>query len=213
MRPVAPAGEQSVARPSYLSVFSLVRDESPRFVEQIDWLKGTAREFGWQRITLGTSMTGMVDEWLELYQIPQNAPLFDKLASLEQEQDPGSEYGQLLNLCRTRRMELTRAMPYDPGLKGSLNQGRELLLYSILELKADQEQSLIKAMAQLQELFQEKNWNLLAASRSLTQPHHAVHLWQFEDTQTLYDLLEDKRYAVLERCCERQSHRLFQMQG
>jgi hypothetical protein len=200
---------QTVPRPSYLSFFSLVRDDSPQFVRQLVWLKGTARDFGWQQLTVGFSMTGMVDEWLELYRLPQNVPLLDKLASLEQAPD----YQRLLGFCRTRRMELTRAMPYDPGLEQPPNQAQGHLLYSILELKADQEQRLIQAMAQLQELFREKTWSLVSASRSLTHPRYVVHLWQFEDAQMLHGLLEDKRYAVLERCCERQSHRLLRLQG
>ena len=69
-------------------------------------------------------------------------------------------------------------------------------------------------MAQLQELFREKKWSLVTASQSLTHPRYVAHLWQFEDAQDAgMSLLEDKRYAVLKRCCERQSHQIAAWAG
>jgi hypothetical protein len=216
MSPAEPAaGGQSVPRPFYLSIFSLVRDDAPHFRDVLERVEKPLQELGWQRITVCSSMTGMVDERLELYRLPQSAPLLDNLVTLEQleqlkqESDPHTR--RLLDFCRTRRKELTRAMPYDPGVERAPNGDLDHLLYSILELKADQEQSFINAMAQLQDLFREKSWSLVSASRSLTIPQYVVHLWHIKETLTLHHLLEDKRYAVLERFCEGQSHRLLRV--
>ena len=64
-------------------------------------------------------------------------------------------------------------------------------------------------MTRLQDLFREKRWSLMFASRSLMPPHHVIHLWHIPEAMALSQLLEHERYGDLERCCDRQSHQLL----
>jgi hypothetical protein len=201
----------SKTAPYYLSFLSLVQGSMSRFHELLISLTNNAEGYGWRRIAACYALTDRPEQILEVYRIPDAKSLTDALEDLGRD----SNYRALVELCKSRQMELTRGLPYDPGVSDSSARPVRNQLYFLeerLTLKADQQPRFIKAMQYLQQIFQRKEWSLSSASRSLTPPYRVMHLWQFRDADQLDELMRElprePRYADLEDCCESQWQRL-----
>jgi hypothetical protein len=181
------------------------------FHELLISLTNKAEGYGWRRIAACYALTDRPEQILEIYRVPDAQSLTAAHEGLGRD----SAYRALVELCRSREMELTRGLPYDPGA-GDLNArpvpDQLYFLEQRLTLKADQQPRFIEAMQSLQQIFKNKEWSLCSASRSLTPPYRVMHLWQFHDADQLDELMQElprePRYADFEDCCESQWQRL-----
>jgi hypothetical protein len=203
--------ERMASGTCYVSIVSSVSLDVFRFEQLLDWLRGMVEErrFGWTRVLRRYATTDVPEQCFEVYRLPRLASLPDTLEALEQEPN----YRELLRFCRSRQMELMRAMPYDPGAEGAPRKEQDYLLQSILTLKEEQQPLFLQNFERARPLFQGLGWSLVSASRSLAPPDRVMHLWQFNDADAMYKLIGNPKpeppVAALEACCEAQWHRLL----
>lgn len=214
------AGPEQVTQsphPYYLSVSSVAKEGQREKLqkESLEWLKERVKKFGWARVALSYSLTDSAWQFMEVYRIRKPETLRDAQVKLEQEKD----YQELLRHCVSRQLELSTAMPYDPGAGGpatpKANHKRDVFLQAILTLKEGQLSHFTELMGSVRALFQSKKWEwgLIFASRSLSSPHCITHLWKTGTPRSLYPLMlelgNSREYEELDGCCTHQWQRLM----
>ena len=201
--------------PYFLSFLSSVQGSRAHFRDLLLAVRAKVEEYGWKQLTACYSLTGQLKQFLEIYRLPESQSLLPELTDLGR--DPN--YRSLLQLCESRRMELSQGMPYDPSLGGPGGPGvdydRKHCLHVILTVKADQLARFTKAMEEVREVFFQKpwEWKLVSARLSLAPPWRVTHFWQFGDADELLDVMQrltgEDSYFVLDDCCESQWQQLM----